>query len=103
MVAAVSTGQVTVTQATNSAWSSGVTVKELAFEIFLALEFANTQTTLGTLPGFWFYAKGLRVTFANQWDWQAHFYTGGYQTSFICYEVHNTTMVFRRVLFRSWI
>lgn len=87
-VSNVAAGQVTVGTGINTAHLSGDPVRELTFEIFLALECLNTTNgyTVWSSP---YNAKGLRVTFAPTWNWATHTWSGTNYTSFFHYEMHN--------------
>jgi hypothetical protein len=98
-VQAVAAGQLTVTMGINTARSASDPVKELAFEIFLALEVINSAIRVQpsyNSPVGWGYldSKGLIVTFASQWNWNEHYYMAGAQSSFLHYEaIHQTNNV----------
>jgi hypothetical protein len=94
LVQAVASGQITVTMGINTARSVSDPVKELSFEIFLALEAINSairvQPTYSNPVGVGYAdSKGFIVTFSSQWDWNAHYYAGGSQSSFVHYEMHS--------------
>lgn len=88
----VDVGSITVSAGFNTAHAIDEPVREIDFEIFMAIEVIN-QTPSGQNYYFvgwptnnWYYGKGIRITFSQSWDYTAHTYPTSNQSSFIGFE-----------------
>lgn len=91
VVTAVSAGSITVDSNVNTLHITGQTVKELDFEIYMAMEIINQSNGMNyyqvtSYPYPWYYGKGIRIVFCASWDAGAHTYPASNQSTFIPFE-----------------
>lgn len=91
VVTAVAAGTITFDAAINTDHLTGEPVRELDFEIYMAVEIINQVNGLG------FYSsrngKGFRFVFSASWDATAHIYPTSNQSTFIHFEQHTGNVV----------
>lgn len=91
IVTAASPGSITVDSNVNTLHITGQTVKELDFEIYMAMEIINQSSgmTYYQTPSYpypWHYGKGIRIVFSASWDALAHTYPVSNQSTFVPFE-----------------
>jgi hypothetical protein len=81
-------GNLTVDYNINTNHTIGDSVKELDFEIYMAMEIINQTSGQNYyyVNAPWIYGKGIRVVFSASWDASAHIYPTSNQSTFIAFE-----------------
>lgn len=91
VVTTVAAGTITFDAAINTSHIIGELVRELDFEIYMAIEIINQTNGLG------FYSsrngKGFRFVFSASWDAATHIYPTSNQSTFIHFEQHVTNVI----------
>ncbi len=82
VITAISTGTITFDAAINTNHLAGEPVRELDFEIYMAVEIIN-HSNGERYACCWTYGKGFRFVFSASWDALAHIYPTSNQSSFI--------------------
>ncbi len=88
IITGITGGNLTIDYNINTNHTIGDTVKELDFEIYLAMEVINTYIQyylISTQPTY-VYGKGIRIVFSASWDASAHTYPASNQSTFIPFE-----------------
>lgn len=93
VVTTVAAGTITFDAAISTNHLTGEPVKELDFEIYMAIEIINQSGGQNYYYYPWHYGKGFRFVFSLSWDAATHTYPTSNQSTFISFEQRNNAGV----------